>query len=81
MLSVAQIIHYSNYRGILDIARQYGETDKLLSNTYELCGEVRAPSSMEQLYKSREWFGWADQMTHFVQKNQNYALEAEKEKG
>jgi len=33
---------------------------------------------MEQLYKSREWFGWADQLTHFVQKHQNYALEAEK---
>ncbi|CBY19986.1 unnamed protein product, partial [Oikopleura dioica] len=63
---------------VIDIARQYGETDKLLSNTYELCGEVRAPSSMEQLYKSREWYGWADQLTHFVQKSQNYALEAEK---
>ena len=62
----------------MDVTRSFGETEKLLTNVFELCGEVRAPSSMQQVAQSREWLTWSDQITSFVGQTQNYRLEGEK---
>jgi len=62
----------------MEVTRSFGETSKLITNVFELCGEVRAPSSMEQVAKSREWLTWSDQITQFVSQTQNYRLEGAK---
>ena len=63
---------------ILEIVRGFGETEKLITNIFELCGEIRAPASLEQVALSRSWLVWSDQLTQFIGKTQNYRLEGAK---
>ena len=69
---------FYRYHKVVDITRSFGETEKLVTNIFELCGEVKAPSSMDCVARSRCWMSWANGVTRFVGKTQNYKLEGEK---